>query len=73
MFKRNFDFLLSVNEFCQKNGIKIIASGITSSTEKELLEKLGIYFQQGFHYSQAKNISELISVDKHEVKLLSCS
>ncbi|MGG7095812.1 EAL domain-containing protein [Shewanella indica] len=73
MHKKNFYFLMSLKGFCHKNDIKIIASGVNSSLEKKLLEMLGIYYQQGFFYSKAKNISELVSVEENKVKFFPCN
>lgn len=64
---------MSLKGFCHKNDIKIIASGVNSSLEKKLLEMLGIYYQQGFFYSKAKNISELVSVEENKVKFFPCN
>lgn len=72
MHKKNFDFLMSLKGFCHKNNIKIIASGVDSSLEKKLLEMLGVYYQQGFYYSKAKNISELVSTEDDKVKFFPC-
>ena len=50
--KTRYVIIKSVKSMCDDLGIQIIAEGVETVEEKQTLEELGIYYQQGFLYAK---------------------
>ncbi|MGS0692745.1 EAL domain-containing protein [Shewanella sp. 30m-9] len=61
--KKNYDFLMSVVNFCHKNNIRVVAEGVSKESHRDTLGEIGIIFQQGFLYGKAQSLSLLLSKD----------
>lgn len=53
------DLIESLAEFGRKQGTKVVAEGIESSEEVEVLKQLGIEFFQGYYFGRPGNVEDV--------------
>ena len=57
--KRAYSIVKTFAEFCQENGIEVIAEFIDNEEVKEILISFGVEYGQGFYFSPGKPYEEL--------------